>query len=240
MVAVPAGEFTMGDDSDKNAKPARHVTITKSFFIDTTEVAVADYSKCVTARGCTATSVHGPDVTDTEVTKFSPMCNAQYPDRGDHPVNCVDREQATAYCASTGKRLPTEAEWEYAARGPDGRVYPWGSDEPKCDKAAVSGCVRMLPDRAGTKPVGSFPASASPFGALDMAGDVWEWVADGWAPYAAGATVDPRVLGESVGVIRGGSWDFGPASLKAFARLKFYTTNGHVSTGFRCAKDGAP
>ena len=164
------------------------------------------------------------------------MCNAQNPQRGDHPVNCVDRQQALVYCSFVDKRLPTESEWEYAARGTDGRIYPWGNDPPKCDKAVVSGCMRVSPDAAGTRPVGSFPNSASPFGALDMAGNVWEWVSDDWDPQATtlrGSSREP-------GVLRGGSWDFAPTHLKSFVRLKFWAANGHVSTGFRCAKDAGP
>ena len=237
MAAIPPGEFTMGEDNDKNARPAHRVKISNAFFIDSTEVTVGDYAKCVASHQCTRTSIHGPDVADSEVAKFGSMCNEQYPDRAAHPINCVDRVQAAAYCGSVGKRLPTEAEWEYAARGSDGRLYPWGSEEPKCDKAVVAGCTRLLPDRASTKPVGTYPTSRSPFGALDMAGNVWEWVTDGWAPYSAGVAVDPSVAATSeTGVIRGGSWDFAPAQLKAFSRLRFYAANGHVSTGFRCAR----
>ncbi|MEO7036591.1 MAG: SUMF1/EgtB/PvdO family nonheme iron enzyme [Polyangiaceae bacterium] len=241
MVAVPAGEFTMGDNADAKARPSRRVKITKRFFIDTTEVTVAAYSKCMAAGVCTATRIHGPDVTDSEVERFETMCNARYPDRGSHPINCVDLGQAAVYCAFDQKRLPTEAEWEYAARGSDGRAYPWGNEEPGCDKAVVSGCVRVLPDRASTKPVGSYLSGKSPFGALDMAGNVWEWVADHWSSYDPNQTTDPIVGGAGeLGVIRGGSWDFGPVQLKASARWKFYASNGHVSTGFRCAKDGQP
>jgi formylglycine-generating enzyme required for sulfatase activity len=241
MVAVPAGEFTMGDDADAKARPSRRVRMTKPFLIDATEVTVADYAKCSASTACTPTSMHGPVATASELERLGSMCNAQDPERGNHPINCVDRRQAAAYCSFVGKRLPTEAEWEYAARGPDGRTYPWGNEEPGCGKAVVSGCVRVLSDHASTKPVGSYPVAKSPFGALDMAGNVWEWVADGWSSYDSGQSVDPVASGTgNLGVIRGGSWDFGPAQLKASARWQFYVTNGYVNTGFRCAKDATP
>jgi len=130
MVAVPAGAFTMGADDGSDAeKPAHKVGISKPFFIDKTEVTVAAYKACVDAGKCTVPSVHRPDIAEDEVLKFAPMCNYGTPGRNDHPVNCVDLGQAAAYCDFIGKRLPTEAEWEYAARGTDGRKYPWGNDE---------------------------------------------------------------------------------------------------------------
>ena len=239
MVAVPAGMFTMGsDDAKKNAKPARKVTISKPFFIDRTEVTVGQFEMCVTAGKCTAPSIHGPDVDEDEVTKFGPMCNYQYPDRKTHPVNCVDHGQAIAYCAFVGKRLPTEAEWEYAARGTDGRMYPWGNEAPGCEHAVVSGC-RKRTKQAGTMPVGSFADAKSPFGAVDMAGNVWEWVSDDYNPkaYKQLGDADPSYAGSgALGVLRGGSWDFAASHLKSYFRLKFKRANGHVSTGFRCAK----
>ena len=233
MVPIPAAEFTMGDSNDSKAPPVHRVTISKPFLIDKLEVTVSDYQQCISSGTCTPTSVHGPDVTDAEIIKFTPMCNAQHSDRGDHPINCVDRSQAIKYCSFRSKRLPTEAEWEFAARGTDGRTYPWGNEEPNCDKAVVSGCARVSPNAAGTRTVGSFSNSPSPFGALDMAGNVWEWVSDDWDSQGTTRTGDLR----EPGVLHGGSWDFSPTRLKSFIRLKFYVTNGHVSTGFRCAKD---
>lgn len=241
MVRVPAGSFVMGSDDDKRAAPAHKVTITKDFFLDKTEVTVSDFAKCVAAKNCTPALIHGPDMPEHEVEKFGPMCNATQRDRGDHPVNCVDYGQAIAYCEFVGKRLPTEAEWEYAARGSDGRKYPWGNEEPGCDHAVGSGCGRPPPDKAGTKPVGSFPFAKSPFGALDMSGSVWEWVYDGFDPgvYAKGDAVDPAAEpAGATGVLRGGSWDFAPSRLTATTRQKFQRRVGHVSTGFRCAQGG--
>lgn len=242
MVLVPAGSFTMGEDGSKVADPAHRVRISKPFYIDRYEVRVDDYATCVAASSCTPAEVHGPKVAPPEAEKFGPMCNARYPDREDHPVNCVDQAQAAAFCKFAGKRLPTEAEWEYAARGSDERQYPWGNDSPGCNKAVVSGCAARVVGKASTQSVGSFPRGKSPFGAHDMAGNVWEWVADTWEEdaYSRDRGADPKVEGPGAfGVLRGGSWDFAPSHLASHYRLKFSRAIGHVSTGMRCAQDAA-
>ncbi|HEX9620713.1 MAG TPA: SUMF1/EgtB/PvdO family nonheme iron enzyme [Polyangiaceae bacterium] len=243
MVLVPAATFTMGDDGEKAASPAHAVRISKAFFIDRTEVTVARYQNCVKRAVCTPALLHGPDVTEAEQQRFGEMCNVRHSDRGDHPVNCVDQSQAATYCAFVDKRLPTEAEWELAARGNDGRQYPWGNAAPRCDFAAAQGCGPVPKARAGTRPVGSFLGGASPFGALDMAGNVYEWVWDGYSTsaYARAQGTDPaeRPLG-TVGVLRGGAWDFAATRLKAAYRQSFRQATGHVSAGFRCVKGGVP
>jgi formylglycine-generating enzyme required for sulfatase activity len=156
----------------------------------------------------------------------------------EHPINCIDRQQAASYCAFRGKRLPTEAEWEYAARGSDGRAYPWGNDVPRsCDIAVLPG----LCEASGTRPVGSRDrGSAGPFGTFDMSGNVWEWVQDAWdeKAYQRERAVDPVVVGNTLrGVLRGGSWDFAPDGAHAGYRLVFDQRLGLVSTGVRCARD---
>lgn len=242
MNLVEAGSFMMGDDDGgASEKPAHRVTLTKAFLIDTTEVTVDAYRKCVEARKCSAPSVHSSSVSAEEVAKFASMCNWQHPERGSHPVNCVDRDQGADYCEFVGKRLPTEAEWEYAARGSDGRKYPWGNGKPGCDRTVVSGCKRAPAGKAGTEPVGSYPAGRAASGALDMGGNVWEWVADGYDPnaYRSGQSSDPMSAPQGpLGVLRGGSWDFAPDRTAATRRLKFQANSGHVSTGFRCASAG--
>ncbi|WP_437893758.1 SUMF1/EgtB/PvdO family nonheme iron enzyme [Sorangium sp. So ce124] len=242
MVRVPAGRFTMGSEKGgKSERPPHDVTLTRAFDVDRTEVTVAAYQRCVEAGRCTPSGLHGPRATDADVEQRGALCTAADPAKSQHPISCVDQAQAAAYCAFAGKRLPTEAEWEYAARGADGREYPWGNEAPGCAHAIVSrppgqGCGGR---GKGTQEVGSAKAGASPSGALDMAGNVWEWVADGWDPgvYARGAQTDPQVPATgSRGVLRGGSWDFSASTAKATFRLAYDREAGDVSTGFRCVR----
>jgi formylglycine-generating enzyme required for sulfatase activity len=237
MVYVPPGVFEMGAAAPEPSRPPHPVEITRGFFIDALEVTAAEYDACVRAKVCSPSGVHGPRVKPDEVPRFSDYCNGQKPGRELHPINCVDNAQAAEYCHSREKRLPTEAEWEYAARGTDGRAYPWGSDLPNmCDVAVVAG----LCSEKGTRPVGTRSAgSASAFGALDMAGNVWEWVADTWdaRAYATAPARDPFVAGASaLGVLRGGSWDFVRDDAASTFRLRFDRRTGHVSSGVRCAR----
>lgn len=250
MVRVPAGTFVMGSDHDgKGEKPPHAVTLTHAFYIDRTEVRADAYSACVEDGTCRPNSVHtGPLVESVWA------CN-RVKDRPAHPANCVDRMQAEAYCTWVRKRLPTEAEWEYAARGSDGREYPWGNTVPStCTMAILTGMTGECGERRGTWEAGTTADGASAFGALDMAGNVWEWVADGYSAYPAPdagagdagagdagdtALVDPSVALSPAGrgVLRGGSWDYSVTSAKTTYRLPFASTSGNVSTGFRCARD---
>ncbi|WP_438022931.1 bifunctional serine/threonine-protein kinase/formylglycine-generating enzyme family protein [Sorangium sp. So ce233] len=240
MVRVPAGRFTMGSaKGGKSERPPHEVTLTRAFDLDRTEVTVAAYQRCVEAGRCTPSGLHGPRATDADVAQRGALCTAADPAKARHPVSCVDQAQAAAYCAFVGKRLPTEAEWEYAARGTDGREFPWGNDPPGCAQAVVSRSPAQACGGRGTQDVGSAKAGASPSGALDMAGNVWEWVADGWDPgvYAKGARTDPLVPATgSKGVLRGGSWDFSASTARSTYRLAFDREAGDVSTGFRCAR----
>ena len=180
-------------------------TFGASFSIDRTEVTTAAYDACVRSGKCTQ-----PDTGDN--------CNWGKESRASHPINCVDWNQATAYCAAAGKRLPTEQEWEHAASGTDGRLYPWGNEEP-----SNQACWNRLESMAGTCPVGAFPAGASPYGALDMAGNVWEWTSSN---YDANARV-----------IRGGSVFNVVASLLR-AAFRYWNDPAYrdIDLGFRCAR----
>jgi hypothetical protein len=205
MVTVAGGPFFMGcnekvDSSCQTDERPGQLVIVAPFAIDRTEVTVAQYRACVEAGRCDE-----PDSSD-------PSCNWGKPDRDSHPVNCVDWYQATAYCDWAGKRLPTEAEWEKAARGTDRRVYPWGNAW-ETDRANVAS--------DGTKPVGSYPSGASPYSALDMAGNVWEWVSDN--------------VGGGRG-LRGGSWYGRPSHARASYRLSSGPGDRRVDVGFRCAQ----
>lgn len=238
MIRVPAGTFTMGKDIEgKGDRLAHKVLLTHAFYIDRTEVTIEKYNACIEKGACTPRLVH--------LKKNASGvwgCNSGDKEHGSYPANCVDRRQALAYCNHENKRLPTEAEWEYAARGTDEREYPWGPNAPKaCNLAVLSGMLGACGDRHGTFPVGSAPDGASPFGVLDMGGNVWEWVADDYAPYTADPATDPMFTFSGTpetplrGVLRGGSWDYGPESSKTHFRLPFIADAGNASIGIRCA-----
>jgi len=162
-VHIPAGTFTMGDD--RYTEKAGQVTVA-AFCMDTTEVTTAAYAACVASGKCT------PAMTGDSAY------NAGTAGRENHPINGVDWNQATAYCAAQGQRLPTEEEWEFAARGSDGRLYPWGNDDPS-DQLCWNGKGNELGkgNRQSTCAVDAHPKDRSPFGVVGMAGNVWEWTA---------------------------------------------------------------
>ncbi len=228
-IVVAAGPFTMGcnealdDQCDADERPPHEVTLPE-FHLDRTEVAVAQYRACVKAGACTEPIVSWAD------------CNSRGgPERDAHPMNCVNRAQAAAYCAAVGGRLPTEAEWEKAARGSDLRVYPWGNAPPDCDRTNFSGC------HGGTIPVGSLPAGASAYGALDMAGNVLEWVSDwhGADYYAVSPAASPP--GPETGeyyVARGGSYAGFPRYVRCSIRDPYLADDvPDTLVGIRCAYD---
>ncbi|HEX7837311.1 MAG TPA: SUMF1/EgtB/PvdO family nonheme iron enzyme [Kofleriaceae bacterium] len=259
MVRVPAGTFRMGSPEkvgDDDEHPEHEVTLV-AYCIDKTEVTVNAYAACVAAKGCSVPSltVSWSGIAAEDAKRYSQFCNRD--DRPDYPINCVDWNQATAYCAWAGKRLPTEAEWEYAARGNDGRTYPWGNEAPSARllNACGSECVAMAKrelnldwksmyeasdDWETMAPVGSFLEGASPFGVLDMAGNVWEWTADWYGRYTAVATANPR--GAKRGtfrVLRGGAWVSDVAGhVRAALRLGLDPTVRDDNVGFRCARRG--
>ena len=191
ILYVPAGEFTMGTDAIHSGKfesgNPQHITSVDAFWIDQTEVTNEMYAKCVQTSRCTP-----------------PFNTSHFSDRkyATHPVCNVNWYQAGAYCSWAGRRLPTEAEWEKAARGTDARFYPWGS-ELDCEHANHNkNCVK------DTTPVGSYEIGKSPYGAYDMAGNVWEWTASVYKPYpynAADGREDPN--SSDLRTIRGGSWE---------------------------------
>lgn len=195
----------------------------QAFAMDAVEVSVERYRACVASGACTESAFHSDGAGPAVASSFDDLCNARYPERATHPVNCIDRVQARAYCAWRGRRLPTETEWDYAARGGDGRLYPWGNRRPvSCDDAVVSGLCSRQPEP--TRPVGTRTESArGPFGLADMSGNVWEWVE------SAGT-----------GVLRGGGWDYPPERATVVARLEAPESRADVSYGFRCALSLSP
>lgn len=263
MVYVPAGKFEMGSDYEStafarqlckdysgkdaiavckvaafgNEKPVHTVTLS-GFWIDQAEVTNGQYQKCEQAGACT------PPADSSSYTRPTYYGN---PDYADFPVIWVTRDQANDYCTRAGGHLPTEAEWEYAARGPESWLFPWGDsfDGTRlnyCDANCDAGPNDPSIDDgyADTAPVGSFPTGASWNGALDMAGNVREWVADWYAPYTPDPQVNPT--GPATGVSRiprGGSWLDKPDDTRSANRGENTPDYTRHKVGFRCAKEDA-
>jgi formylglycine-generating enzyme required for sulfatase activity len=254
MVFVPVGEFQMGSTDeevdevlqvcnvylDGNCKrewievqQPLHTVALDGFWIDQTEVTNAQYGQCVEAGACrTPTTCGGGGPTYGDASK------------ADHPVVCVSWHGAQAYCEWAGARLPTEAEWEYVARGPQGFVYPWGNefDGTRLNYCDVN-CTSTQADTdyddgyEGSAPVGSFQNGASWCGALDMAGNVMEWVADWYdgdyydnSP-SQNPTGPPSGRGRGV---RGGAWYYEPYLLRSSYRLWHSPGDTYDVIGFRC------
>lgn len=228
MVLVPAGEFFMGCNEKVGKgcfgsdQPERQVFV-DAFKIDKTEVTVAEYGQCVKAGKCSA-------------PKTGEDCNWQQEGKESHPINCVDWNQAVAFCQWDGnKRLPTEAEWEKAARGTDGRMYPWGNTWDRMKLNAYGNADGY----AQTAPVGSFSSGASPYGALDMVGNVEEWVQDWHDPeyYQNGPTKNPRGPDQGTGRgVRGGSWRSPPRDDRTTSRGWAKPGLRYEGIGMRCAQ----
>ena len=263
-IKILPGNFFMGSDDKDDyefERPAHKVSLTVAFCMDVFEVTVDEY-RAASDAGAVKHAGQTNDwegITAAEHRAYDPLCNIRAPeDRAKHPINCVSWEMADAFCKAKKMRLPTEAEWEYAARGPDGRKYPWGDELPSA--ALLNACGRecvawgkknhvdptgmnasMYPDDDGfatTAPVGSFPDGKSRYGIQDVVGNVWEWVADYYWPYTADDVTDPK--GPDVGedrVIRGGAWN---GAMAAWVRPTFRyhdtpTKRSH-GIGFRCAR----
>ena len=267
MVLVPAGEFSMGSDADEldrvqadrkvfgNELP-RHRVYLDAFYLDTYEVTNARFQQFTQATGYrtqaeregwgdvftgeTVEQVHGAHWRAPQGPGSSIVGLEQ------HPVVQVSQEGAHAYCAWAGKRLPTEAEWEKAARGPDGQTYPWGHRfDGKRANFCDTNCGYRWKDQAAndgyraTAPVGSYEGGKSPYGAYDMAGNVWEWVSDWYDAnyYRNSPTQNPPgpASGEQA-VIRGGGWSSRALNLRAPNRDKAAPATREGYVGFRCAK----
>jgi len=233
MVYIPAGKFTMGSQNGRIDAQPEHKIFLNAFYIDKYEVTNAQYKEFVDATG------HPAPYLDPEKYPWAKeynWVNGSYPEgMGNYPVVLVSWEDAAAYAKWAGKRLPTEAEWEKAARGTDKRNYPWGNewDVTKCN-SRESGYLRAMP-------VDSFGLGRSPYGVYNMAGNVWEWCADWYDKdyYDKSPAKNPQ--GPDVGatkVIRGGSWDtFGRNRLTTFARESQFPSTKSYDIGFRCVKE---
>jgi len=245
LVLVPEGEFTMGsNDGDDDEKPVHRVFVS-AVLMDRHEVTNEQFARFVEATGHRTDAEKAGKayaLIDGKWGEFDGV-DWRHPEgpgssiagRGTHPAVAISWTDAAAYARWAGRRLPTEAEWEKAARGADGRTYPWGStDDEKRRNGPGSGH-----GFAGNAPAGSFPDGESPFGALDMSGNVWEWCSDwfdsGW--YAKSPARDPQ--GPSSGssrVLRGGSWLTPPRFLRAADRGRDWPSYRHSGVGFRCAR----
>ena len=222
MVLVPAGEFVMGSlAGDVDERPMRRVYL-DAFFMDKDQLVVGQYAKFLEA-----TSHNVPP-------EWNIMSRAMHRNR---PVVNVAWADAAAYCKWAGKRLPTEAEWEKAARGTDGRTYPWGDEPPSKFHGNMN--KELWNNHMGLTPVGMFEDGRSPYGINDMAGNVWEWVSDWYDPnyYSTAPLRNPT--GPPTGnhkVVRGGSWGSGPEGLRSSERETRLPSFQGYGTGFRCAK----
>lgn len=235
MVAIPAGEFIRGSDKvDVNQQASelgttkpwyldehpRHKQRLPLFYIDRNEVTNAQYKAFI-------------DATRAKPPVYF-IGRTIPPGRENHPVTDVSWYEADHFCRWNGKRLPTEAEWEKAARGTDGREFPWGEEYDKSKlNAGDSG-------RGDIIPVGSLKGGASPYGVMDMSGNVWEWVEDWYQPYP-NSTYQSHLFGEKQKVFRGGGWGgVGHYSLPLFYRAAYRSSippdEAYADLGFRCAK----
>jgi formylglycine-generating enzyme required for sulfatase activity len=240
MVLIPDATFMMGSPSgETNERPVRRITLS-SYYMDSTEVTVAAYGECVRAGRCIerrTVLLRGSG----DSAFWSVYCNGGVSGRSEHPMNCVNWEDAVGYCGWVGKRLPTEAEWEYAARGGDGRLYPWGDGAPSrfCDVDCLAEVARTggSDGWGGTRPVGRVAHQRSPFGLYDMSGNVWEWVSDWYGPYSGDDLRNPS--GPSSGVDRverGGSFGTIPVGVPSAYRSSSPPSARFYGTGFRCAR----
>ncbi len=212
---VPGGEFTMGAEaanaSAEQEQPA-HAASVDGFWLQRTEVTNAQYARCVADGACTPPQVEGWDA----------------PELADHPVSYVDWQQANDYARWAGGRLPTEAEWERACRGDDTRLYPWGDQPPTAETANFGN------NTGDTLPVGSLPAGASPYGILDLSGNVWEWTSSLEQPYPYAADdgrEDPTADGQRTA--RGGSFYYTQYQARCTARSGFAPTTANPNFGLR-------
>lgn len=251
MLLVPGGTFVMGSDTggQEDEHPAHRVTL-RAFLLDRTEVTNRAYAACVSAGTCRA-----PDPVSASRNHFAPDAAFRGPEQ---PVSSISWDDASAYCVSVGKRLPTEAEFERAARGDDQRMFPWGN-EPPTPERAVFGTSR-------TADVATHPGGAGPYGHLDLAGNVWEWTRDFYDPDAyrrpsaehgvpgtcdevlatqealrragrEGFTGSNPIPKECERVLRGGAFNYDGQGLRASNRVHHSGRFKLIMSGMRCAKD---
>jgi len=232
MVFVPGGRFDMGSDKTQpdaeDDEIPRHSVALSSFWLDQTEVTNAQFARCVAAEACTPPY---PPVLAIHEGYY------EGPEYASYPAINVDWQHGQNYCNWAGGQLPTEAQWEYAARGPNGRLYPWGDRPPDETLLNYAEIVN------NTTPVGSYTDGASWVGAFDMAGNVWEWTADWYRFYPSTPQINPTGPDRGPGhVLRGGSWYDGASFVRSANRYvvrEAYAEYGRprsygFGVGFRC------
>jgi formylglycine-generating enzyme required for sulfatase activity len=232
MIEVPAGPFSMGSELGFDEERPVHRVELSAYWIDKYEVSTDGYQQCVADGKCTA-AAQGVG------------CNAGRTDRQDHPANCITWAQADAYCRWAAKRLPSEAEWEKAARGTDGRRFAWGDESPNPSLLNYERRYTTLDPKGSTAPVGTFPDGVSYYGLYHMGGNVAEWVADYYQAdyYAHSPLQDPP--GPATGlnrVGRGGTWAIGldDRVVTATVRHQFTPSTSDNTVGVRCARSSPP
>lgn len=266
MVPIEAGSFIMGSDSSHPAldlaRPAHPVNV-EAFCIGVHEVKVEEYVSCVERGDCepvhpTARVASDPLGKSTSAALHADQCNFGKPGRERHPMNCISYHQAARYCAASGTRLPREAEWEFAARGPGSLRFPWGEAEPTRDHMNACGkeCERWHAEvglsrelqglmyeeddgYSGSAPVGSFPLGSTRDGVMDLVGNVFEWTAGGYYAYDKQARTNPAGPSNADSyVIRGGNFNSGITEFSNPAlRFAMHADSYSHGVGFRCAAD---
>jgi len=231
MIKIPGGDFTMGtkDMGRTIAYPAHKVTVA-TFELDKDLVTTAAYKACVDAKACEVPSMGKRS--GEESIKF---CNYEHADKkGKHPINCVDFADAKAFCTWAGKRLPTEEEYEYAARGAEGRTFPWGAE--KATETTRACWLRKTEDHTkGTCGVGSFTDGNTPLGVEDLNGNLFEWTSSTWRGDYTDRDHKQDLNGSTGYAVRGGSWksEAMPDTLSRHWELE---DRRLTDLGFRCAR----
>ncbi len=249
MAYLPGGKFVMGSKTGESDEVPEHEVAVPSFYMDLTEVTAGAYARCVVGRVCAGqNTVEWIGYSDADKKRWNSVCNLGKAGREKHPMNCVSWDQAKAYCAWVGKRLPSEVEWEYAARGSAGRKYPWGSAIPgprylnACGRECVeywkkqgvtwTGMYTGSDGYEATAPVGSVAGDRTPEGILDLGGNVLEWMSNFYTDcYRANCSTTAERA------IRGGSWGNNYASnARAANRSRGVPALRDDLLGFRCAR----
>ena len=238
LCLIPAGIFTMGSDKELPNEAPAHTIYLDAYYIGKTEVTNAEYYQFWLENGG-AGSEHTPISYGDALGTWPDLAKS----KPDHPVVGVSWRSAAAYAAWRGMRLPTEAEWEKAARGTNGQLWPWGNTFRQRIKGKTNHANVWKQSGGHLQPVASYPTGESPYGAQDMAGNVWEWVADWYAETFYHHSPDRNPKGPVVGsrrVVKGGSWLNGEKLARCSTRIGQYPEIGTSFIGFRLAKDATP